>query len=416
MTASTNASAYRCGARLDSTAFARVRRSLVLDHCKWDPQVGDVSTLADFPLIMPRDTWSKLAAWAEQLTIEAAEAERELASRPELHDRLGLPRRVRALLTPCRRERNTVEAPRAFRYDFHFTRDGWRISECNADVPGGYAEASAFTELMAQHYSDAAPAGDPGAAWAGAIAQAAESAGAASVALLSAPGYMEDHQVIHYLAKRLTQLGLRAHCLQPAHVHWQEGVGFVRGEKLGAVVRFYQAEWLTNLPRNAQAGYYFRGAHTPVLNPGTCITIESKRFPLVWDALSSTLLASWRHLLPESVDPREVSWQNDDAWLIKSALCNTGDTVSARSLLTPAAWAKAARSARWSPGQWIAQKRFEPVPLDTPLGPVYPCIGVYTISGRACGAYARLSLGPIVDYSAIDVPLLLEDPPLAPVT
>jgi len=412
MTELANASAYRCGARLDPVAFAQLRRSLLLDHCKWDPQVGDVSTLADFPLLMPRDTWSKLARWAEALTVEANAAERELAVRPELHARLGLPRRLRAALGRYRNELADKQTPRALRYDFHFTRDGWLISECNADVPGGYAEASAFTALTAQHYPEAVPAGDPGAAWARAIAHAAESA---DVALLSAPGYMEDHQVIHYLAKRLRELGLRAHCLQPAHIRWRDGVGFIGPERLGAVVRFYQAEWLANLPRSAQAQHYFLDAHTPVSNPGTCITIESKRFPLTWDALSSTRLTTWRRLLPECADPREVPWQHDDAWLLKSALCNTGDTVSARSLLPAASWAKAARSARWFPGQWIAQKRFEPIPLVTPLGPVFPCVGVYTVNGRACGAYARLSLSPIVDYAAIDVCLLLEDPPLAPI-
>jgi len=403
-----NETAYRCGPRLEPSAFAKLRRSLVLDHCKWDPQVGDIGTLADFPLLMPRGTWLRLAAWAEALTGEASEAELELAARPELHGRLGLPRRLRAALTPRPGERDHARTPRAFRYDFHFTREGWRISECNADVPGGYAEASAFNALMAQHYPGAVSAGDPGAAWAHAIARVAE---AADVALLSAPGFMEDHQVIHYLAKRLNELGLRAHCLQPAHLRWQEGRGFFGEIKLGAVVRFYQAEWLANLPRSAQARHFFGGVRTPVLNPGTCITIESKRFPLAWDALSSTSLSCWRRLLPESADPREVSWQNDDSWLLKSALCNTGDTVSVRSLLPAKSWAKAARAARWFPGQWIAQRRFEPIPLTTPLGAVYPCIGVYTIDGRACGAYARLSLGPIVDYAAIDVPLLLEDPP-----
>ena len=31
-----------------SSPSPRLRRSLVLEHCKWDPQVGDVGTLADF--------------------------------------------------------------------------------------------------------------------------------------------------------------------------------------------------------------------------------------------------------------------------------------------------------------------------------------------------------------------------------
>ncbi|HYP98638.1 MAG TPA: glutathionylspermidine synthase family protein [Polyangiaceae bacterium] len=410
MTTPDHSLVYRCGARLDPRSFAHVRRTLLLDHCKWDPQVGDVSTLADFPLLMPRSTWSKLASLAEALTAEVGEAERELVSRPELLALLGLPRRLRAVLAGCHAAPDNSRTPRALRYDFHYTRDGWRISECNADVPGGYAEASAFTALMAQHYAHVTPAGDPGATWVAAIAHAADGA---EVALISAAGFMEDHQVIRYLAKRLRELGLGAHCLQPAQIRWQDGVAFNAERRLGAVVRFYQAEWLTDLPRTTQPQHYFRGARTPVLNPGTCVTVESKRFPLTWEALSSTRLTTWRSLLPECAEPRRVPWRHDDAWLLKSALCNTGDTVSVRSLLSPAAWAKTVRAASWFPGQWVAQKRFEPVPLATPLGSAYPCIGIYTVNGRACGAYARLSLGPIVDYAAIDVALLLEDPPLA---
>src|SRR5689334_6143137 len=101
---------------------------MVLDHCKWDPQVGDVSTLADFPLVMQRDTWQQLAAWAEALTAEANAAERELVTRPDLLGRLGLPRRLRnSVRAPT--ECGDDSTPRAYRYDFHLTRDGWRISE-----------------------------------------------------------------------------------------------------------------------------------------------------------------------------------------------------------------------------------------------------------------------------------------------
>jgi glutathionylspermidine synthase len=394
-------SQYRAEAALEAEEFALVRRAMLLEHCKWDPQVGDAATLAAFPLIMERESWSQLAGWAEALTAEAIEAERELLTRPELLRRLGLPRSIcNALLrTTARRE-----LPRAARYDFHLTREGWRISECNADVPGGYAEASAFSAVMSQHYGDAEPAGDPGGAWAEALARTAQGD---DIALLSAPGFMEDHQVVRYLAKRIAELGLRVHCAQPAQIEWRDGYGFLGAQRLGAILRFYQAEWLATLPRGTEWWRYFGEAATPILNPGSCITIESKRFPLVWDALA-TRLPTWRKLLPPTVDPREAPWQRDDSWLLKTALCNTGDTVMARSLLPPARWAKAARSARWFPGGWVAQRRFEPIPIESPFGAVFPCIGVYTIDGRACGAYARLSRGPIVDFAAIDVALLLQ--------
>jgi hypothetical protein len=400
------ASPYWCGAPLDAAAFARIRRKLVLEHCKWDPQVADISTLADFPLLMPRRTWRTLARWAEALSAEAAEAETELLARPELWARLGLPARLRHAL--CRQPLPRAWlAPRAYRYDFHFTRTGWHVSECNADVPGGYAEASDYPALMAEHYPATAPAGDPGGAWAHAIAHAA---GGREVALLSAPGFMEDHQVVRYLAGRLQRLGVRAHCLQPHQIAWRGDAARWLGRALGAVVRFYQAEWLARLPSGSEWWRYFGGGGTPVLNPGSSITIESKRFPLTWDALSSHL-RTWRCLLPLSVDPRRAPWRTDDGWLLKTALCNTGDTVSARSWLSPQAWAKAARSARWFPGRWVAQRRFEAVPVETPLGAALPCIGVYTIAGRAAGAYARLARGPVVDFAAVDVPLLIDEAP-----
>ncbi|HET7545898.1 MAG TPA: glutathionylspermidine synthase family protein [Polyangiaceae bacterium] len=403
---------YRPGAQLDAQSFRDLRRSMVLDHCKWDPQVGDVATLANFPLLIARSSWSTLASWAETLAAEALAAETELLSRPELHRRLGLPWLLRRALATAPHDGIACRAPRALRFDFHFASEGWRISECNADVPGGYAEASAFAALMAEHYSETSAAGDPGAAWASAIAEAA---GGREVALLSAPGFMEDQQVVNYLAKRLRERGVSAYCAQPAQIEWREGGAMFAGRPLGALLRFYQAEWLPSLPRAAKWWHYLHSARTPVLNPGSCILIESKRFPLVWDDLVSTRLAAWRKFLPATADPRAAPWRNDDGWLLKTALCNTGDSVSIKALMQSAKWTRVARSVQWSSQGWVAQRRFEAVPLETPLGPVYPCIGVYTVDGRACGAYARLSHGPIVDYAAIDVALLIEDSPRAAV-
>jgi len=38
------------------------------------------------------------------------------------------------------------------RFDFHWTTEGFRISEVNADVPGGFSESSAFPALMAPSF------------------------------------------------------------------------------------------------------------------------------------------------------------------------------------------------------------------------------------------------------------------------
>ena len=38
-------------------------------------------------------------------------------------------------------------------------------------------------------------------------------------------------------------------------------------------------------------------------------------------------------------------------------------------------------------------------------------VGVYTIDGRACGAYTRVTTGPVIDYRSIDAALLVESAP-----
>jgi hypothetical protein len=149
------------------------------------------------------------------------------------------------------------------------------------------------------------------------------------------------------------------------------------------------------------------GGKTPVGNPGSAILTESKRFPLVWDQLR-TPLPTWRRFLPDTRDPRDAPWRTDDAWLLKTAYCNTGDTVSIRGILSARNWRSVRRSVFFCPCDWIAQRRFDVLPVDSPNGPIYPCVGVYTIDGRAAGAYARYSTGRVIDYTAVDAALLLD--------
>src|SRR5436190_8637832 len=146
----------RAGDSLDAGLFHKLRARAVLEGCKWDPQVGDAATLAPFPLLMPRDEWQKLERWSEQLTSEALAAEAEILSfQPDLLRLLGLPRSLRKVL--CAEAPLSPSAARWMRFDFHFTSDGWRISEANSDVPGGFTESSFFTELIAEHVNDASP-------------------------------------------------------------------------------------------------------------------------------------------------------------------------------------------------------------------------------------------------------------------
>jgi hypothetical protein len=390
----------RCGEAIAPADFARLRRRMILDGYKWDPQVGDISTLAAFPLLMPKREWKQIATLAEQLAAELMVAESELLVRPELHRHLGLPWKLRRLLRRADRVPPTPAAGRLLRFDFHWTTDGWRISEVNSDVPGGLTEASILPRLMADYFPGIAPAGDPAGRWADEIAAAAPSG--SRIALLSAPGYMEDLQIMAYLSSLLAERGMSPSLCDSRRLRWEDGPPF------SAIVRFYQGEWLSQLPRRCGWQNFFLGGDIPVANPGIAILTESKRFPLVWDQLSAPMTI-WRQLLPETRDPRDAPWRDDDSWLIKSAYCNTGDTVAMRELLSLKEWRAFRRAVNWTPSRWVAQRRFVTLPVESPIGPIFPCLGVYTINGLAAGCYVRFSPNPLIDYAAIDIALLVSE-------
>ena len=142
---------------LDDRTHAIVRRRAIFDAQKWDPQVGDTSTVAPYPLVISRDAWTEVSGMAEALARETAAAEAELVARPELHRRLGLPWAVRRALRQAAVTGATRGAARIVRFDFHFTRHGWRISEANSDVPGGLNEAAGLPPLMLPYYAGTAP-------------------------------------------------------------------------------------------------------------------------------------------------------------------------------------------------------------------------------------------------------------------
>jgi Glutathionylspermidine synthase preATP-grasp len=396
---------WRCPGPLPPRDFARLRRRLVLDHFKWDPQVGDVETLARFPLVLPAATARGLATLAEALAAETELVERELLERPHLLRRLGLPRRVRSALAD-RLADPPPAAARVIRFDFHPTADGWRISEANSDVPGGYEESSHFPRLMAEQWAGYRPAGDPAAAIAAAIH--ANSGGSGRVGFLAAPGYAEDQQVVACLAAELRRHGWATVHGRPGQIEWESGRARLRSVPLDAIIRFFQAEWLARVREPARWGPLFRGSRTRVCNPGPAILAESKRFPLVWDELT-TPLPTWRALLPETRDPRTADWGRDPDWLLKAAFGNTGDAVIDRTALPPRIWRRTAWEARLWPGSWAAQRRFAILPVETPAGPMYPCLGVYTVDGRAAGIYGRLSPKPLIDFAAVDVAVLVRD-------
>ncbi len=408
------AALWRAAPPLPSDVRAALWRRAIFECGKWDPQVGDLPALADFPIVLPAAQWRELHTAATALYHETLALEAALLHTPHLHRALALPWCIRRVLAATRHHPAASGLARVMRFDFHFTTAGWRISEVNSDVPGGFIEAGAITALFADHYRPLRPTGDPAKTLVDALAAAL--APGADLALVHATAYTDDRQVMAHLAQRCTQRGLRAHLAGPEDLHWIDGraqlcTGAAR--HLAAIVRFFPAEWLPNLPRRTAWHHYFVDSRTPQCNPAIALLTQSKRVPLLWDELHLDL-PIWRRLLPETrvVPARPDRLGND--WVLKPALGRVGDSVGIPGVTPPQRWRRIVRWARWRPRHWIAQRRFVAVPLVSTAGDVYPCIGIFVIGGKVAGAYGRISSRPLIDDQAQDAAVLLadEDPAL----
>jgi glutathionylspermidine synthase len=397
---------WAAGERLRPDDWKSVRMQLMFDCCKWDIQSEDHSVVADYPLFVEEDEWESVARLAEKLSQEVLAAEQELLARPDLHAKLSLPASIQKILRKCSPKASPHGCARIMRFDFHFTPEGWLISEVNADVPGGFIEASGLAELMAGHYEGCLIPPDPAEAYVAAIRAVAGEG--ASIGLVHATAHCDDRQVMQYLGKRLERSSMRAVSLSPSHLKWESGCArFTRPFSAllpALLVRFFPAEWLPNLHRSSWESW-FCGGKIPMSNPGTAILIQSKCFPLVWDELK-TSLNTWRSLLPETRFAKDVLATSPD-WVFKPVFGRVGEDVAIAGVTEQRAYKGIIRDVSRHPQNWIAQRRFDTVPLETGSGVQYPCLGVFTLDSRAVGAYGRIAAKPLIDHDAQDIAVLI---------
>ena len=467
----------RCTPPLPAPRMAEVRRRAIFECCKWDPQVGDTSVLADFAVTLAPSQWRELAALAQTLYAETLAAEREILGRRDLLERLFLPRKIARVLRNAGNARATDALPapentfRVMRFDFHPTRDGWRVTEVNSDVPGGYIEASGFSELMRDELSraesavasfgasekrdsavaqaasllDCANAIDVEAGWQPALRRFALAGNPAEqiaqslrarlpdggrVALVHATAYTDDRQVMIFLQRILQRHGFSVTLASPAEISWRDGAAFIAGakdraEKLDALFRFFPAEWLPNLDGSAWKNFFLPAQfpRTLLINPGAAMISQTKCFPLAWSGLAGSAPAAWSRLMPETraladaqrgrlvrlFRPRLVPAPLPDAanWLLKPSLGRVGDSIGLAGVTTEKDMAKIRKNCRRHPRRWVAQRKFESEPISTPHGLAHICIGVYVINGNARGIYGRIAPQPLINHLAQDAAVLL---------
>jgi glutathionylspermidine synthase len=352
-------------------------------------------------LMIDEGLWGRLSGWAEDLAREVLEMERIVLGRPGVWDELGIPGRARRKMAEF--GRGEAREIRVMRFDFHFTTDGWRITEVNSDVPGGFVEAGGVSK-----FASSTVGGDLTADPAEMLAEAFrdELGEGALVVLALASGYTGDFQVMEFLARRFRAVGLRTMLSAPDQIEWRDGIPFAaNGARVDGIYRFFPAEWLRNLARKSGWEIFFGGARVPLCNPATALISQNKRLPLYWEELQ-IVCPQWRALLPETRGVREVNLEGGD-WVLKPALGRVGEAVGWKGGVSEKDWKKIRFWAKWFPKSWVAQRRFDSVALETEMGERHFCLGVYTVNGRAAGIYGRCSASPIIDYRAQDVAVLL---------
>jgi glutathionylspermidine synthase len=234
--------------------------------------------------------------------------------------------------------------------------------------------------------------------------------GKGHIALLHAPGYLEDQQVVLVLGRELKMRGFIPHVIQsPEALQWHHGRACLarnKGIRIEGVIRFFQAEWLAKLPARTGWQELFRGGATRVSNPLQSVISESKRLPLSFPFMNAAS-GTWRELFPVCREPRKIDAAEREEWVLKAAYSNTGDAVHIGAELPQQAWERLLRMAQRNPFDWVAQRRFETVTLESLRGPVRPCVGIFVIGKRAAGAYIRLSTSQVTDAYALEAPLLV---------
>lgn len=399
----------RCSRTLTPEEYSELRRRAIFECCKWDVQLGDSPTLAPYALLIEPSEWRFLARLAERLTDEILALEVELIDRADLHGMLGLGTKLRRALRPP-----TTSASRhlrVMRFDFHPTGEGWRLSEVNTDVPGGFVEGAGVTKIWAELMVGTDAPGDPAQALCDALERRCT---AGRIALVHATGYSDDRQVMTFLMSRLAQRRFACSLVAPDKIMWKDDLAIdsLSAHVFDAIVRFYPAEWLPNLG-NCGWRRFFASSRTVLCNPAMALLSQCKRNPLVWSWMSSTKNMLLCKYIPETMDPRTMLALGApaDDWVLKPAFGRVGEDIAMPGVTSPARFQLLHRRAAHRPAAWVAQRRFNALSITSSDGPLFPCIGIFTVDGRTAGCYARVSRIALIDACAQDTALLLVGEP-----
>lgn len=417
--------------------YREYRLNLIFDGYKWDPQFLDSNTVAPYVLVLTQKEHEELLSLTEALDKETRAAEECINKHPELIKQLYLPRRMRGEIK-WMQNYDAKKHIRLTRYDFHpTTEDKWAVSEVNSDVPGGFAESSIMPKIALEalrcghgkHTVEGAVSTPNNASTEEksvgaekltyinfsnylirAIEQKVRPGG--RIMLVHCTSYSDDRQVMQFLGDALKEKGFQVLFGAGDHVRFRAGKAYSildgnEGE-LDMVFRYTPIEWLIKMRPKRWQGYFY--PETVFCNHAVSVYAQTKRFPLVWDALEAQgiSMGTWRELLPETLEVKQA--KGKEGFLYKPALGRVGEKISIPEACRGDEYKKILKDVKRHPKCYLAQKRFESKPLLGENGEKFHvCLGSYAVEGKHAGYYARISRKPRIDSDAADIPVVIEE-------
>jgi len=320
--------------------------------------------------------------------------ERALHTNPDTALDLGISKQMANALCGCKYDPN--KHIRFMRFDFHPTTDGWQISEVNSDVPAGYPEASVLPALASKYFAGYHQLGCFGSVMKKRLMRLA--APCSTIAYLHDTHIVEDYQILHYIGDLMERDGYESVYASPDNIDWVNGNAHVKNREIGAIVRYFPVEWM-EFTKNVDWNGFVNAKTTSCNHPIALLT-QSKRLPLVWDALGVDV-PIWKKLLPET---KACDSTMPDGWILKPAFGRVGEGINIPGTMSAEEELEIKRAAMTEPTQWVMQKMFESKPVDD----MHVNVGVFVIDGEFAGFYARISREARIDEDASEIPILVK--------
>lgn len=387
-----------------SEKYQDYRLKIIFEGYKWDPQFSDNNTIAPYYLVINQKEHELLVDLVEKLGKETEEAENYLYQNPALLKELKLPRKIKNAVKKLNNYQ-ALDHLRLMRFDFHPLIDGsWAISEVNSDVPGGFAESSYMPEIALSYLKQDYKCFNF-------IDQfilelSKKISHNSKIMLVHCTSYSDDRQVMQAVGDKLALKGYQVIYGAADHLSFKDNKVYSvlsNNETLiDAIIRFNPIEWVVSIKPKNWKGYF--NTTTLSCNHPIAVITQSKSFPLIWDNLESKgiNLSTWRKLLPNTIRLNELKSQ--EGYIYKPIWGRVGEGISIKEAIKNDEYEKILKDVRKHPNKYIAQKKFNSLPLQDEFGKSYHLsLGIYYLEGKFAGYYGRISKLARIDSNAAEV-------------